>query len=47
MNATNSSVPIDRDCFQEAWDFGTEEGGGDETIEWEMMNRYYTMWCMN
>jgi hypothetical protein len=48
MNASsNDETLVKSSCFQEAWDFGTEEGGGDETKEWERMNAYYTMWCMN
>jgi hypothetical protein len=43
LKETNNTVD---DCFDEAWEFGTEEGGGDETKEWEMMDRYYVMWCM-
>ena len=46
MNANNSTVSKPDDCFQDAWEFGTEEGGGGETKEWEMMNKYYTMWCL-
>ena len=56
LNATSSNDEIAKsiketneivdDCFGEAWEFGTEEGGGDETKEWEMMNKYYVMWCM-
>lgn len=44
-NANNSDLAF-FDCFDDAWEFGTEEGGGDETREWERMNAYYTHWCM-
>ena len=56
MNASSSKEEITtkitktlekaNDCFGDAWEFGTEEGGGDETKEWEMMDKYYTMWCL-
>ena len=46
MNANNSNEVRMADCFQDAWDFGTEEGGGDETEEWYHMNNYYTYNCM-
>ena len=46
MNASNNnSATILVDCFEDAWEFGTEEGEGDDTVEWEMMDKYYTMWC--
>ena len=47
MNASSSYETLRMDnCFQEAWGFGTEEGGEHETQQWYWMNGYYTMWCM-
>ncbi|MDD7915627.1 hypothetical protein [Polaribacter ponticola] len=46
MNAnTATGIEKPNDCFEDAWEFGEEEGGGDETQEWYWMNKYYTMWC--
>jgi hypothetical protein len=47
MSASSSYETLRMDnCFQEAWGFGTEEGGEHETQQWYWMNGYYTMWCM-
>jgi hypothetical protein len=45
MNATNSSVPIRVDCFQDAWDYGTNLGGS-EYAQWFYMNEYYETNCV-
>ena len=46
MNASsNDETLAKKSCFEEAWAFGTEEGGGDATVERERMNAYYTHWC--
>ncbi|MBE7687236.1 succinate dehydrogenase [Tenacibaculum finnmarkense] len=33
------------DCAQDAWDFGTREGGGNERDEYLWTNIYYTLIC--
>lgn len=47
MNANSISTNVEQpvDCFQDAWDYGTEHGGGDETLEWFWTDVYYTI-CM-
>lgn len=33
------------DCFQDAWDFGSKYGDGDEYLEWALTNAYYDHFC--
>jgi hypothetical protein len=46
MNANiyNNTQPDD-DCFQDAWDYGTENGNGNETLDWFWTNVYYQIVC--
>jgi hypothetical protein len=45
MNA-NNSIENNSDCLADAWEFGTEEGDGDEYSEWYYTNKYFNMWCL-
>ncbi|WP_239774300.1 hypothetical protein [Tenacibaculum finnmarkense] len=40
----NIEVQVE-DCAQDAWDFGTREGGGNERDEYLWTNIYYTLIC--
>lgn len=33
------------DCLQDAWDFGTEHGNGDEALEYQFTNTYFILNC--
>jgi hypothetical protein len=51
MNATSSKEEItttitrtlekSKDCFGDAWAYGTANGGGDEELEYALTNAYY------
>ena len=48
VNASeNIAKNIEDDCFQRAWQYGTEMGQGDPYWEWYYTNKYYNENCRN
>lgn len=46
INANDSIEKNSPDsCLEEAWEFGSEFGGGDEFEEWYWTNEYYEVFC--
>ncbi|MEX1384504.1 hypothetical protein [Lutibacter sp.] len=43
VNANTYKDEYDQDCLQRAWDYGTENGGGDSYMEWHYMSVYMDM----
>ena len=44
LDNTESTLQVD-DCFQDAWDYGTENGYGDSDMEYEAMLFFYELMC--
>ncbi|MCG1035144.1 hypothetical protein [Polaribacter sargassicola] len=45
INSIREEIIFFEDCTSDAWEYGTQEGEGNPTLEYEYTNQYFELHC--